>query len=243
MTAMTGHRILSGSDARLRVAPWRGDPTIAHLTPGRVPATPAAIDRALEEMAAQAYGAALTAALPPAEQRPFLDAGFTVHERLHLLVRKVTDLPPIGPVPAMIRRGHAADHPQVLAVDAAAFPAFWRLDGPGLHDALAATPTARLRVAVERDAPRRTTGYAITGRAGPRGYLQRLAVEPESHGAGLGAALVVDGLRWLRRWGAKEVLVNTQEGNAGAVRLYQRLGFHLRPDGLAVLHRVVDGGT
>ena len=78
-------------------------------------------------------------------------------------------------------------------------------------------------------------GYAVTGRAGPRGYLQRLAVHPDHQRAGLGGALVVDGLRWLRRWGAKEVLVNTQEGNEPAVRLYEALGFELRPEGLAVL--------
>ena len=53
----------------------------------------------------------------------------------------------------------------------------------------------------------------------------------------MGGALVVDGLRWLRRWGAKEVMVNTQEGNAAAVRLYERLGFRLQADGLAVLRR------
>ena len=46
---------------------------------------------------------------------------------------------------------------------------------------------------------------------------------------------MVDGLRWLRRWGAKEVLVNTQEGNEPAVQLYEALGFELRPEGLAVL--------
>jgi ribosomal protein S18 acetylase RimI-like enzyme len=79
--------------------------------------------------------------------------------------------------------------------------------------------------------------YAVTGRAGPRGYLQRLAVDPPAQGVGVGAALVVDGLRWLRRWGAKEVMVNTQEGNAAAVRLYERLGFRLQADGLAVLRR------
>jgi ribosomal protein S18 acetylase RimI-like enzyme len=44
----------------------------------------------------------------------------------------------------------------------------------------------------------------------------------------------------LKRWGAKEVLVNTQEENLAAVRLYQRLGFHLQPEGLAVLRRSLD---
>ena len=215
MAAMTGHRILSGTDARLRIAPWRGDTRTAHLTPGRGRPTPAAIARALDELAAGPYGAALTAALPAAEQRPFLDAGFEVHERLHLLVRGLDDLPTVARAAGRpAARATTPTGPRVLAVDAAAFPPFWRLDGPGLEDALAATPTARLRVGVGRRRPTAVVGYAVTGRAGPRGYLQRLAVDPAAQGAGIGAALVVDGLRWLRRWGAKEVLVNTQEGNA-----------------------------
>jgi ribosomal protein S18 acetylase RimI-like enzyme len=234
---MTGHRLLSGTDARLRIAPWRGDTTTAHLTPGRSRPTPAAIARALDELAAGPYGVALTAALPPAEQRPFLAAGFEVHERLHLLVRGLEDLPAVEPAATDLRRGHHADRPRILALDAAAFPPFWRLDAPGLEDALAATPSARLRVAVGAGTEHPIVGYAVTGRAGPRGYLQRLAVDPPAQCAGAGGALVVDGLRWLRRWGAKEVMVNTQEGNAAAVRLYERLGFRLQADGLAVLRR------
>lgn len=243
MAPMTGHRLLSGTDARLRIAPWRGDGTTAHLAPGRGRPTPAAIARALHELSASRYLAALTGALPPADQRPFLDAGFAVHERLHLLARGLGELPPVAPAPTELRRGHHADRPRILAVDGAAFPAFWRLDGPGLEDALAATPSARLRVALGADPARPIQGYAITGRAGPRGYLQRLAVDPPFQGMGVGATLVVDGLRWLRRWGAKEVMVNTQEGNTAAVRLYERLGFRLQPDGLAVLRRSLGGAS
>ncbi|HEY9557648.1 MAG TPA: GNAT family N-acetyltransferase, partial [Acidimicrobiales bacterium] len=110
----------------------------------------------------------------------------------------------------------------------------------GVDDAIAATPSARLRVAV--DDHEQVVGYAITGRSGPRGYLQRLAVAPGQQGQGYGAALVLDGLRWLRRWGARDVLVNTQEENTAAVSLYQRLGFRLEADGLAVLHRRVGAG-
>jgi GNAT superfamily N-acetyltransferase len=198
------------------------------------------VQRAVEDLARSGYTSALTGALTGPDQRPFLQAGFEVHERLHLLTRPLDDLP--TPAPADLRRGHHADRAAVLAVDAAAFPSFWRLDGPGLDDALAATPSARYRVAVPAR-HRAITGYAVTGRAGPRGYLQRLAVHPDHQRAGLGGALVVDGLRWLRRWGANEVLVNTQEGNEPAVQLYQSLGFQLRPDGLAVLRLALGGAS
>ena len=92
-------------------------------------------------------------------------------------------------------------------------------------------------------APRRTAS-ASSATPSPDGP-DRAATSSDSpstrprRGRGLGAALVVDGLRWLRRWGAKEVLVNTQEGNDAAVRLYERLGFRLQPDGLAVLRRAL----
>ena len=145
---MTGHRILSGADARLRVAPWRGDASTAHLLPGRSKPTATSISRTLDELADSDYRAALTAALPPADQRLFLDAGFEVHERLHLLVRGIDDIPHPQPTPAELRRGHHGDRPRILAVDAAAFPPFWQLDAAGLEDAVAATPSARLRVAV-----------------------------------------------------------------------------------------------
>lgn len=236
---MTGHRLLPSPEARLRVTPWRGEPGTAHLAPARGRPTARAVARAVADLARGGYALALTPALPRADQQPFLQAGFEVHERLHLLRRPLHDLPEVPAPAARLRRGRPADRPAVLAVDAAAFPTFWQLDEPALDDALAATPSSRLRVATGADD--RLVGYAVTGRAGPRGYLQRLAVAPEHQGDGIGSALVIDGLRWLRRWGSKEVLVNTQEGNAAAVGLYERLGFHLQPDGLAVLRCAVHG--
>ena len=178
----------------------------------------------------------------PAEQAPFLAAGFSVHERLHLLTRALDDLP-VGQSPGVVlRRGRRADRSAILAVDGAAFLPFWHLDGPGLDDALGATPSARLRVVAHPDGDG-VAGYAITGRAGSRGYLQRLAVDPAVQRRGIGAALVADGLRWLRRWGAHEVLVNTQVDNSAALALYEALGFRRQADGLAVLRRDLDAAA
>lgn len=215
----------------MRTGTWRGDPHTAQLLTTHGRPSERSIRAALLDLTEAGYEAAVTAALAPAEQLPFRQAGFEEHERLHLLRRGVDDLPAAAPIP--LRRARRTDRPTLLALDERAFPPFWHLDDAGLDDAVAATPSARLRVAA---GPGDTVvGYAITGRAGPRGYLQRLAVDPDQQRAGVGTALVVDGLRWLRRWGAREVLVNTQEANAVALALYEALGFRREPEGLAVL--------
>lgn len=237
---MSAHRDLPRGDGRLRIATWRGDTTTAYLTPAGGRPTPSTIERSLDELARAGCTAAVTAALGTVDATPFLDAGFSVHERLHLLIRRVD----VAPTPRLsgvtLRRGRRADRAALLTLDTAAFPVFWRLDDAGLDDALGATPSARLRVVDPPESDAGLAGYAVTGRAGRRGYLQRLAVDPTLQRRGIGSALVGDALAWLRRWGAREVLVNTQEGNRAALALYRSLGFRLQPDGLAVLRRVLD---
>jgi len=231
-TMRTSETLQWGTD-RLRIGPWRGDPAVAELAPavaGRGPGERAVLN-SLELLAARGYRTVVTGALTADEQDGYLRAGFIVHERLHLLAHDLRSIPEVTPRP--LRRGRRRDRPAIIGVDHAAFARFWRLDERGLRDAIGATPAARLRVAPGGRVP--VVGYAVTGRAGPRGYLQRLAVLPELQGTGLGAALVVDALGWLRRHRCGVALVNTQEANERAFALYRRLGFHARPDGLAVL--------
>ena len=233
---------MTAADGRLRISPWHGDRATAYLAPVRGRPSQISVARCVEQLADGGFRAAVTPALAPPEQTAFLAAGFAVRERLHLLTRRIDALPAVAAPSTVIHRGRRSDRPAVLAVDHASFPPFWQLDAGGLVDALAATPAARLRVA-RHEGDSTTVGYAIVGRAAGRGYLQRLAVLPTHQHQGIGTALVVDGLRWLRRWGAREVLVNTQEGNEAAVRLYERLGFRLQPEGLAVLHRALGAGA
>lgn len=216
----------------LRLAPWRGDPTIAELSPagnGRPPGVDT-VRQGLALVEKRGYRSAITSALAAEEQHGYLDAGFEVLERLHLLSRGLDRLPD-APPSRRLRRGRRSDLPRLLELDSLAFDPFWQLDALRLDDARRATPSSRLRVTAERP----LAGYAVTGRAGTRGYLQRLAVTPEHQGQGWGRALVVDALRWLRRRGAMSVTVNTQEANERALRLYHQLGFSTRPEGLAVL--------
>src|SRR5205085_5099579 len=120
-------------------------------------------------LAGRGYTEVITAALGPAESRGFIEAGFEVRERLHLLAHDLLALPAAPPAP--LRRGRRVDRSSALAVDARAFDAFWRLDDGGFDEAVAATPSSRFRIA---DDGQEVIGYAVSGRAGSRGFLQRL---------------------------------------------------------------------
>jgi GNAT superfamily N-acetyltransferase len=221
---------------RARVAPWRGDPRLAYLAPlpeGPPPST-GFLKRCLDRLASQGFTSVVTPALAPAEQRPFLLAGFDTHERLHLLAHDLIDLPPA--TRRATRRARRRDRKSVLTVDSAAFSPFWRLDRGGLLEALDAVPSTRFRV----NGRGHVVGYAVAGRSGQQGYLQRLAVHPDHQGAGHGRALVADALRWMQRRGALSAAVNTQLGNEAALTLYTCAGFRLQPAGLAVLRRALD---
>jgi [ribosomal protein S18]-alanine N-acetyltransferase len=170
----------------------------------------------------------VTSAMSHADAAPFLDAGFRVRAELDLLARPLHDVPP--------RRGatrRTRDDAAVLTLDALAFDAD-AFDRAALDAARRATPAARLRVAGPRVG---ALGYAITGTAGRRGYVQRLAVHPDARRRGIGTTLLVDGLRWARRRGAREAVVNTDRTNTAARALYESYGFVELPNGLVVVER------
>lgn len=218
---------------RARTGPWRGDRRTAYVAP--LPDGPVLsadfVRRCVDHLAAGGYTRVVTGALAPHEQHAFLAVGFGVEEHLHLLSHDLRTLP-AARTKATLRRANSRDHAEVLTVDAAAFSPFWQLDRPGLLDAIRATPSTRFEVA---EVDGRVVGYAVTGRAGRRGYLQRLAVRPDHRREGIGSALAVDGLRWLRRWRVEVAVVNTQDENAQALDVYERLGFRRLPQGLSVL--------
>ena len=228
---------------QVRTGPWRGDHRVAYLAPTAQQPAPSAefIRRCLDLLAQRGFSRVVTGALSPLEQTGFLAAGFEVEERLHLLGHDLDALPESRPVAVELRRARRADRDDVLAVDHCAFPSFWQLDSNGLDEAVGATPRTRFRIAERHpsvNAP--LTGYAICGRAGTRGYVQRLAVHPELQRQGLGWALMVDGMEWLKRRGVQRAMVNTQVGNDVALALYERLGFKRESVGLSVLSTGLD---
>lgn len=227
-----------------RIGPWRGSQDIGYLSIGAErPPTASFVDRCVDVMRRDGYSSVVTSALAPAETLPFADRNFQIRERLHLLEHGMSGVErPKQPS----RRARRADRGPLLEIDGRAFDEFWHIDQHGLEHALRATPASRFRVCEGRygDGARGETqggllGYAITGRSGLQGYIQRLAVAPEAHRQGWGASLVADGLRWLQRHGVVRTLVNTQIKNEAALELYKRSGFSLLPINLVVMDRTL----
>lgn len=208
---------------------WPGDPS------GRTALVrPAGRDAAdLRALRSAGYERARTGAMTHAEATPLVQRGWKVAAHLHLLRHDMGRLPPEHPRSGpRLRRATESDLDAAVALDDATFPLEWRLGRSGLADALRATPQSRFRLARGSSEP---VGYAICGRSRRDGYVQRLAVAPAHQGRGLGRALTLDGLRWLKRWKATTASVNTYVGNDAALRLYESLGFVEVKPGLMVL--------
>lgn len=230
-----GMYALTAETARVRAGSWRGRDDLAYLVPLSAAATltPAALAQIRARLRDDGFDAVVTAAVGPSERDMLAADGFAEHESLHLLRHDLTDLRARPHRSRRLRRGSRRDLDAILAVDHQTFDPFWRLDRGGLHEAINATPVSRLRVVRAST----VVGYAITGRAGNQGYLQRLAVHPAHQGKGLGAALVTDALHWLHRRQVATCWVNTQEANDAALTLYRAIGFRDAPHQLTVLRR------
>ncbi len=220
---------------RFRIGPWRGDPSTGFLMPLDIARrlSSSSIESAVDTLARQGFSSVVTSALTPQECTAFTSASFVTAQELHLLVHPLSQIPPPSRTYPALRRGRRRDRQRMLEVDALAFDDFWRFDDSSLVEAIRATPRSRIRVAATKP----VCAYAVTGAGSNTAYLQRLAVHPDSQGAGLGTELVNDALRWARKRGAERCFVNTQLDNTRARDLYERLGFVTEPDRLRVLQR------
>ncbi|HEY4608637.1 MAG TPA: GNAT family N-acetyltransferase [Ilumatobacteraceae bacterium] len=233
--------ILRSGAVVARIRPWAFEPNVAHLVlynQTRLP-TPSDILGWIEELRRVGYETIRTGALSPQAGARFERLGFEAIQSLMLLehraVSSVSDLSPKGAAPA-VRLPPGADG-AASRVDVAAFGPGWSIDRVGIGDVRAATPRHRARVVrVDGD----IIAYAISGRDGRHGYLQRLAVAPAHQHRGHGATLVTDALRWMARWRVQRALVNTHVGNDAALTLYHRLGFTDLDDRLHVYERRIE---
>lgn len=228
-------KVLRWRGERARLGTWRGRDATAYLTPfpESAPLSSAFVEHALDDTRRRGYRAVVTGALTPGEALGFVDAGFRLHEELRLLEH---DLRAVPTTDRPTRRARRTDRPAVLRIDNRCFDEFWSFDDAGLDEAIRATPWSRFRV-VDLDGD--VAGYAVCGRAGDRGYLQRLGVDVRARRRGAARALVADALTWMLARGVHRALVNTHTANEPALALYRSCGFRQLPTPLRILTRPV----
>jgi ribosomal-protein-alanine N-acetyltransferase len=182
-----------------------------------------------------------TGALFPESAPSFTRAGFEPIDRLTLLSLELSndhrfDSRRSATGGIRLRRLRASGLDVAAHIDRRSFDPPWADDAAALGDILSATPQHRARCAVVDGEP---LGFAITGRAGSVGYVQRLAVDPEARRRGVATALLGDSLRWLARRHVRTALVNTATDNDAALALYARHGFAPVPGELVIAERVL----
>jgi ribosomal protein S18 acetylase RimI-like enzyme len=226
--------------AVLRLRPWPFDPRVGVVLPTDHHAVPTARDVATAVATARADGlvALRTGALFPRAAAVFLDAGFTVIDRLALLDVHVADARPVGDAAAhRVRPLRRWQHDEAAAVDRRAFGELWGNDAATLREIRGATPVHHAR---RVDVDGRLVGFAITGAAGRTGYLQRLAVDPAQQRRGIAGALVDDAVAWMARRRLDDAVVNTGIANTAALALYERAGFRRRDEHLVIAELALD---
>jgi ribosomal protein S18 acetylase RimI-like enzyme len=170
--------------------------------------------------------------LPLSARRAWEQAGFAPYVELALM-RKALDEAPNAPDHLVVDR-QQADVAELLEIDAAAFPPFWRFNREGLDEAIRATSRSlTLEILGSEGTP---IAYAVVGFGSAIAYLQRVAVHPDWQRNGMGRSLVRAAARRAARSGAKVLLLNTQIDNTGAIELYEEEGFVRLPEPLSLLH-------
>jgi ribosomal protein S18 acetylase RimI-like enzyme len=218
------------------VQQWSFQPTTAQLVMYQQRSLPSTDDlqRWSMELAGIGFTRVRTTAVSGGAIPRLESVGFTVLQELMLLEHHTTrgaQRRVVDPgIPS--RRLLIAERRQASLTDQAAFGREWSLDDIAIHDVCTATPRHRARAIGDP-----LSAYAITGRDGKQGFLQRLAVEPSMHRQGLGLALVLDSLAYLSRWRVTRTLVNTPVDNDGALALYERVGFRPLAERLRVYER------
>ena len=230
-----GYQLVEEGGTSIRVGPWSNAPGIGQLVvlPGSRGLHGPAVDKAVATARSLGFGRLRTGALGPDDAKVFEARGFALETNLVLLRKDLRD--PIERRERRLRRMRSDDWPAIAALDAASFPRYWHFDEAALREACAATPASRVRIL-----GRVPLGYVIAGRSAGTGFVQRLAVHPTQAGRGIGRALVIDALHWLRRRGGVHAFVNTQDDNARAIDLYERLGFTIEPRPLMILGRTIE---
>jgi ribosomal-protein-alanine N-acetyltransferase len=129
-------------------------------------------------------------------------------------------VPTKGNTQVRVRPIERGDIPALLAIEEACFEDFWRYDALSFEDIAATHPYF---VVVELNG--KVVGYQFNALEGEFGYLVRIAVHPSVSGQGIGARLMSEAIDFFKKAKVLRIMLNTQDDNTHAHRLYEWFGF------------------
>jgi [ribosomal protein S18]-alanine N-acetyltransferase len=148
--------------------------------------------------------------------------GFTLVTTLRSYDKYDVAIPTWGNQDVHVRPFTLSDTPGTLAVEHSAFEQLWRYDTEGFREVLETYPYF---VVAEDD--QGIAGYQFNALDRGQGYLVRIAVHARAEGQGIGTRLMAEAVRYFAGQHVHKIMLNTEEGNQRAHRLYEQFGFQL----------------
>lgn len=149
-----------------------------------------------------------------------LARGFRPFRLLYAYDKFDYSIPSPGNQQVVVRPFKRRDLDAVMSVEQACFEDFWRYDALSFEDIAATHPYF---VVAELDGS--VVGYQFNTLDGEYGYLVRIAVHPSVSGKGIGVRLMSEAVDFFKRAHVLRIMLNTQDDNTHAHRLYEWFGF------------------
>jgi [ribosomal protein S18]-alanine N-acetyltransferase len=145
---------------------------------------------------------------------------FTLHRLLYAYDKFDYSIPSTGNPNVKLRPFEKRDIQALLAIEEACFEDFWRYDAPSFEDIAATHPYF-----VVGELNSKVVGYQFNALEDEFGYLIRIAVHPSVNGRGVGVRLMSEAITFFQQAHVQRIMLNTQDDNTRAHRLYEWFGF------------------
>lgn len=149
-----------------------------------------------------------------------LTQGFLPYRTLYAYDKFDYSIPTQGNQQVIVRPVKTSNVPALLTIEDACFEQQWRYDAIAFTDIVASHPYF-----VVAELSGKVVGYQFNALDGDFGYLVRIAVHPSVGGRGIGARLMAEAIRFFERERVLRIMLNTQDDNIHAHRLYEWFGF------------------
>jgi [ribosomal protein S18]-alanine N-acetyltransferase len=146
--------------------------------------------------------------------------GFALHRLLYAYDKYDYNIPATGNPGVQLRSVEKRDIPALLAIEEACFEDFWRYDALSFEEIAATHPYF-----VVAELNGKVVGYQFNAIEEEQGYLVRIAVHPSVSGQGVGIRLMSEAIAFFQQERVLRIMLNTQDDNVRAHRLYEWFGF------------------